>query len=212
MKIIQLLLPIWLILFSSVLIAKDLSSVNSDLFIEASDDVTDVNSVNGDIKIESGASVQNIDSVNGDITILEQARAGTIESVNGDIKLKKNAEVTGDIDTVNGNVSGYENASINGDLNSVNGNIKLTNTKLQGSIIVVNSDIHLQDGTVIEGSIRVKKPMKSWLSRVFGSSQNNKPKVTFGDNVIVKGEIIFEREVRLTVADSATLPTIQNLQ
>jgi hypothetical protein len=165
-----------------------------------------LSSVNGSIRIGAGAEVHGGSrSVNGSISVKTQARVGNLETVNGRISLGDGAVVAGSITSVNGSVvaGGTE---IEGDIVNVNGSVTLEATTVGGSLRTHNGrvtldggsrllgdlvikqsrglgreherplEIHLRDGSVIEGDLRREpgaRPVRVYLdagSRILGTT------------------------------------------
>src|SRR5690606_40628565 len=62
-----------------------------------------------------------------------------------------------------------------------------------------NGDITLDDGSVVEGTVRYSKP-SGWHW-----SASRDPRVVIGRDSEVRGELVFEREVELYVHESAKI-------
>jgi DUF4097 and DUF4098 domain-containing protein YvlB len=160
--------------------ASDVTTVNKTVRVEAGDTVGDVRSVNGSVRIGDGSSAESVQSVNGSVDIERDARVeDDVSAVNGAIELERGADVGGNVETVNGGIR-IQAGTVGGDVETVNGAIRLL------------------DGTVVEGSVLVKKPW-GW------SSDDRKPvKVEIGQDVQVKGDLIFEQPVQLKIHESAS--------
>ncbi|PIP80831.1 MAG: hypothetical protein COW84_03085 [Gammaproteobacteria bacterium CG22_combo_CG10-13_8_21_14_all_40_8] len=197
------------LLSSTALMAQEHSTVNSDIEVHSGEGAQDVSSVNGDILVHDNAEVGSIATVNGDINIQSGATLGSISTVNGDIDLDTNVSISKDIGSVNGDMHFKSGSKIQGDITSVNGDLDLDNVNVQGHITVVTSDIEIKNGTHIEGGLRVKKSKhQGWFLTMLNFSKDNKPKIIIGDNVVINGPVVFEREVDLTMAKSAKVATI----
>jgi len=192
----------------SLAFASGYSTVNSSIQVKSGEHTGNVVSVNGDIKIGTRAVVRKVKTVNGSVRLGAGSRARSVDSVNGSIHLARGVNISEDIDTVNGGLNTGAGVSIGGDIVAVNGDIEARHSSIGGSIEVTNSDLTLRQGTVVEGGIRVKQGKSHSFFGLFASKQAI-PKITFGDNVVVKGPIIFERKVNLTVSKTARIPAIQ---
>ncbi len=198
------------VLATPLVVAKDYSSVNKNINITMGEKANDISSVNGDVLVQTKAQVGEISTVNGTIRVDENASLVSINSVNGNIKLAKGVVLSKDLESVNGNIELAHGGVIKGNIFTVNGNLKLTGAKIKGDINVVNADVELADGTVVEGGLTVKAgKSRHWFFGLFSSSDSNKPTIIFGNNVVIKGPVIFEREVKLTIADNAKVPNIE---
>jgi hypothetical protein len=61
-------------------------------------------------------------------------------------------------------------------------------------------------GSHVKGGIKVHKPGASWLPITFGKHQP--PRIIIGPNASVDGPLVFEREVKLFVHDSAHIGSV----
>lgn len=153
--------------------------------------------INKSIRLESGTSAGDVESVNGAIRIGDDSVVESVESVNGSIRIGDGVKVERDIEAVNGAIELGQGSDVGGSIESVNGSIKLRHTQVADHVQTVNGDIHLLDGTIVEGYVKVKKP-RGW------SSHRNKPvKVEIGENVQVMGDLVFEQPVELKLHPSA---------
>lgn len=155
--------------------------------------------VNKSIRVESGTNAGEVDSVNGSIRIGSDSVVKSVESVNGAIDIGDGVNVERDIEAVNGSVELGRGSEVGGNIETVNGAIRMKNTNVAGDIETINGGIKLLDGTVVEGSIKVREP-KGW------SSNRRKPvKVEIGEDVRVYGDLIFEQPVELKIHNSANV-------
>jgi formylmethanofuran dehydrogenase subunit C len=111
--------------------------------------------------------------------------------------------VSGGIETVNGGVFVDRGGQVARDVSTVNGAIGLVGTQLDGGIETVNGDVTVGVGSHVKGGIKVHKPGASWLPITFGKHQP--PRIIIGANASVDGPLVFEREVKLFVHDSARI-------
>jgi len=189
--------------------SASISKVNGGIDVQAHGSAGALKNVNGSIRVGEGAQVEVVKSVNGSVTLENGARvSGDVKSVNGGVNVGADAQVGGDLGTVNGHIATQPGTRISGAVKSVNGTMELTGTQA-GSIETTNSDIELSDGTVVLGDLIVHKPDSGWFH--FGT-QSEPPHIVIGENCEVRGELNFEREVRLEVADSARIGEITGVQ
>ncbi|MEE4175186.1 MAG: hypothetical protein V2I57_13120 [Xanthomonadales bacterium] len=154
--------------------------------------------VNKTVRIDDGETVGNVKTVNGSVRIGAGSVAESVQSVNGAIDIEKDAKVEEDVTAVNGAIELDRGVDVGGNVETVNGGIEIQAASVAGDVETVNGGIALLDGTVVEGSVLVKKPW-GW------SSDNRKPvKVEIGRDVQVKGDLIFEQPVRLKIHESAS--------
>ncbi|TWI05857.1 hypothetical protein IP90_00119 [Luteimonas cucumeris] len=96
-----------------------------------------------------------------------------------------------------------QGSRVSGGISTVNGAIGLVGAELGKDIETVNSDITVGVGSHVRGGIRIEKPTRSWLPISMG--KRRPPRVTIGPDAVVDGPLVFEREVRLYVHDSARI-------
>ena len=170
---------------------SDFSAVNKSLRVGRNAEVGDLQSVNGSLTVGTNSVVGTVDSVNGGIDIESGVQAVSIESVNGGIHLDSGVIIERDVDTVNGGISMRDGGDIGGDVSSVNGQIRLNDVKINGSITTYNGGIELQGDTEVFGELIVKESRHS-----SGFFKRNKPtEISIGPNVVIHGDLIFEKEV-----------------
>ena len=176
-----------------------------------------ISKVTGSIHVDAGTTVDSLDTVNGSIDVGTKARSGDVSTVNGSIKLGDGAQV-GELSTVNGSIRGgrevhAESAStvngqiyldrgsqIRGDISTVNGSIGLVGTRVDGDIEMNNGDLTVGANSHVIGGIHYDKPGTQWFS--FGKKA---PLVVIGPEAQVEGALVFERDVRLLVHDTARI-------
>lgn len=174
-----------------------------------------ISKVTGSIHVEAGTTVDSLDTVNGSIDVGAKARSGDASTVNGSIKLGDAAQV-GALSTVNGSIRGgrdvladsaatvngqiyFDRGSrIRGNISTVNGSIGLVGTRVDGEIEMNNGDLTVGANSHVIGGIHYDKPGTQWFS--FGKKA---PLVVIGPAAQVDGALVFERDVRLLVHDSA---------
>ena len=80
--------------------------------------------------------------------------------------------------------------------------------KVAGGIETVNGDIQIGDGTEVAGGILVSKAMGWGIN--WGKPKV--PRIVLGANSVVRGELVFEREVELFVHSSAKYGRIRYME
>ncbi|MDQ3229346.1 MAG: hypothetical protein M3Q13_06375, partial [Pseudomonadota bacterium] len=148
----------------------------------------------------------NAETVNGSIHVADRAQVGDLETVNGSIRVARNVRIGGDVETVNGSVFVDRSGNVSGDIATVNGAIGLVDTDLSGGIETVNGDITVGAGSHVRGGIRVEKPNSNWMPINLG--KRRPPRIVIGPNAVVEGPMMFEREVKLYVHQSARVGSI----
>ncbi|MCF6288517.1 MAG: hypothetical protein L3J53_04685 [Proteobacteria bacterium] len=181
---------------------KDYDTVNGSIKVGNNANVGDLSTVNGAIKIASDSQTGEVSTVNGSITLATNVSAKSAETVNGSISLGKNCRIAETVETVNGSVTANSGCIIKGDFETVNGRLTAIKTEIHGNVEMVNGNIYLLDGTIIYDDIVIHK------SKGFFNSSNKKPPiVVIGKDVVVKGDLEFERKVKLFVHDKADVDT-----
>lgn len=184
----------------------DYSSLNGSITVDdgVQQPKADLSAVNGSITIGADVALGDVKTVNGSIRVDGNARLNDVGSVNGRIEIARGAQVSGEVTTVNGRVSLGEGSSVTGDVGSVNGRISLVATQVEGGLSNYNGGIEILDGSTVTGDVTVKEPQDH------GNDWNNDPPhVVVGRNSQVLGRMIFEREVRLYVHESAQVGAIE---
>lgn len=200
----------------------DLSKVNGSLTAEAGRAYGDIDTVNGSIRVESKATARDVETVNGSITMDTDSKAEDIGTVNGKIILRNGVNARS-VETVNGAIVGVSNirvlhgveavngsieigahSTINRNVETVNGGITLLTTSVLGHVETVNGNILIGDKTVIGGDLSVRKPTGWGIN--WGKPRT--PRIILGPNSVVKGNLVFEREVELYVHESAKYGSI----
>jgi len=186
---------------------EDVSKVNGSITAEAGQRYGGLDTVNGSIKVRAGVETGDIETVNGSVRVDEQARTGGISTVNGGIRLGAAVVTAGDVETVNGSIFSDRRTQIRGSVETVNGGIGLVETRVDGDVRTVNGDVTVGIGSVVSGSLHIKKPSFS-LSLTPG----RKPRVIIGPNAVVEGALTFEREVVLYIHRSARTGTVSGAE
>lgn len=182
----------------------DIDKVNGSIHAEAGQRYGDLETVNGGIRIETGAHTGDAETVNGSIRVDDKAVVGGLGAVNGGIRLGKGVRAGGSLETVNGDIFVDRGGHLAGDVETVNGAIGLVDTDLAGSIETVNGDITVGIGSHVRGGITVIKPnTNQWMPIRIGKKRT--PRIIIGPDAVVEGALVFEREVKLYVHDSARI-------
>lgn len=184
---------------------NDIDKVNGSITAEAGQSYGDLQTVNGSIRIESRSRTGDAETVNGAIRIADDASVGDLGTVNGSIRAGRNLRATGDVETVNGSVFVDRGGTLRG-VSTVNGSIGLVDSDLSGGIETVNGDITVGAGSHVRGGIKVEKPTSNWMPVTLGKRQP--PRIIVGPNAVVEGPLVFEREVKLYVHDSARIGAV----
>lgn len=181
-----------------------LDTVNGAISIQRGAIVRSAETVNGGIRIEEGADVGAAETVNGGISIAGKVTLGRAETVNGGIGLADDGAVSGGLETVNGAIRVGARSVVAGDVETVNGGIRLDGGRVQGIVRTVNGDISLRDGASA-GGIEVEEPNRGWWN--WGSEKH--PRVVIGAGSEVTGPMVFRREVKLFVHESARIGDVR---
>lgn len=181
----------------------DISLVNGRIEIGAECQVNgEISNVNGRIQVGKSSRALDISNVNGRISLGDDVSVdGDISSVNGRIELGQGSRVSGELESVNGRISASDGVVIEGQVSSVNGRIEMNGARA-ASLVTNNSSIVLDEGTVIEGALTMRK------SQGISFSAGSPPKVVIGADVKVEGPLTFEREVELFVHETAVVGEI----
>ena len=184
---------------------QDIDKVNGSITAEAGQAYGDLGTVNGSINIETGATVRDAETVNGSIKAGDNAHTGDLSTVNGGIRIGSGLQSSGDIETVNGSVFVDRGGRLSG-VSTVNGSIGLVDSDLSGGIETVNGDITVGAGSHVKGGIKVEKPTSNWMPINIG--KRKPPRIIIGPNAVVEGALVFEREVKLYIHQSARVGSI----
>lgn len=180
-----------------------LDSVNGGISVQSNARVTSAETVNGGISIGDGAHVANAETVNGGISIGNRVTLGSAETVNGGIRMGEAGTVSGGIETVNGGIRIAAGTTVSGGAETVNGDIELDGAKVKGTLRTVNGDLTLTKGAEA-GAIHVDEPHRGWWN--WGTE--TAPRVVIGAGCTVHGTLVFEREVKLFVHESAKIGSV----
>ncbi len=159
--------------------------------------------VNKSISVDSDTTTGSVDSVNGSIRVGDNSFVKSVESVNGSVKLGNDVSVDGNVESVNGSINLESGCQVGNDVETVNGSIRLHNTQVSGDVETVNGRLRILDRSEVSGNVVVKKP-GGW-----NHSKRSKPvRVEIGENVIVRGDLIFEHAVELKLHETARVGEI----
>lgn len=199
----------------------DIDALNGDISVGNNSHVDDLNSVNGSIEVGNNSTVGEVDTVNGNITFLSTVTAEQVESVNGYLQLGENCKITEGAETVNGSITAGKDCHIkedlqttNGDINinqakvgetveNISGHITITKSQIGGNVETTDGDITIVDYSVIDGDLKVNKN-----SGFFNNKKQKTPTVIIGKNVKIKGDLKFERKVKLKIDPTASIGKI----
>jgi len=164
----------------------------------------DHSTVNKNIRIDDNTTAGDVDSVNGSIRIGANSFVDSVESVNGSIKLGNDVTIDKGIDAVNGSVTVEAGCEVGGNVETVNGGIRLEHAMVSGDVETINGQLRILQGSEVAGNVIVREP-KGW----WGSNNRRKPvRVEIGENVIVRGDLVFEHAVELQLHESARVGEI----
>src|SRR5690606_1324010 len=108
-------------------------------------------------------------------------------------------------ETVNGGIFFDRGGKVRRGVSTVNGAIGLVDIDLGGGIETVNGDVTVGVGSHVKGGIRVEKPHGNWNLRM---GKPRVPRIVIGPNAVVEGDLVFEREVKLYVHQSARIGSV----
>jgi len=185
-------------------IGGNVSKVNSSIYIAQGNQVGNVSTVNGSVELDVGATAGNVDTVNGSIMIADDVTILSAETVNGRIELEQRVNVQRSLSTVNGRIELAGESHVGEKVSTVNGSIRLTNATVADNIETRSGDITVQDGSVVEGDIIVKRNRHSWLGGLF-SFGNDEPDIEIDASSSVRGDIHLYQETNLYIDDGADI-------
>ena len=182
----------------------DVDKVNGSIHVGDGEVKGDLSTVNGSISLADRASADEVETVNGGIELGADAHARSLETVNGGIELGARAQVHEKIETVNGSITLARGDEALGTVSNVNGRIRLDAAHVGGGLETVSGDIEVGADSKVDGGILVdeNKGMHWGLAP-------KPPRVVIGPHAVVGGSLVFKREVRLYVSDSAQVGSIQ---
>lgn len=179
------------------------TKINGSIHVPAGKQPGAVATVNGTIEVDDNATVTSAKTVNGGIQLGSRASATSLASVNGAITLAAGVHLSGSASSVNGGLTLGDGAEVAGGLSNVNGEITLTGAHVAGGISTVNGSMNITGASHVEGGIVVKKPS----GQIVDIAQEV-PRIVIGPGATVRGELRFERTVKLYVSDKATIGTV----
>ena len=181
----------------------DSHKINGSIDVTAGKPPAAVATVNGSIQVDDDAAVTSATTVNGGVKLGVHATASSLTTVNGTITLGRGAHVSGDASSVNGALSLGDGADITGAQSNVNGEIALTGAHVGGGIRTVNGGMNIGGASHVEGGLLVEKSTGGPM-QIF----HNVPRIVIGPGATVRGDLRFERTVKLFVSDKATIGTV----
>ncbi len=144
----------------------------------------DCDTVNGRIRVGDHCEVRSLHTVNLGIGVGNDTTVdGSIGTVNGSITCSEGVKVDDDVSTVNGSIRCEKGVEILGSVSNVNGDHFLIDTVVKGDLVTHTGDITLQDNSVVEGDVIIKKS-----SSFFGRPRHLDIRIS--GNSEVKGDII----------------------
>lgn len=182
----------------------DTSKINGSIRIDDGKSVGDLDTVNGSIRLGDHGEAEEISTVNGSIDVGDDGVIRSAGTVNGRISLGKRTRVSRDVDTVNGSLTLEEGVAVDGDVSNVNGTIRLIAAHVGGGIETVSGDIDIGADSSVDGGIHVEES-SSW----FNWGKEKAVRVVIGPRAVVKGSLVFERDVELFVSDSARIGEVK---
>ena len=189
--------------------ARDIDKVNGHISADAGGLYGDLSTVNGGIDLGAGARARDVETVNGGIEAGDDVNARDVSTVNGGIRFGQRARIEGELETVNGGIVVDRGGNVRGDISTVNGAIGLVDTDLGGDIETVNGDITVGVGSHVKGGIKVEKPNSNFGIRF---TTSRVPRIVIGAGAVVEGPLVFEREVKLYVHQSARTGAVTGAQ
>jgi len=174
------------------------STVNGSISVGSGATINgSLSTVNGTIRIDGDSVVRDVETVNGSIRIGSGTAVDDIGSVNGSIRLAENVTVEGEVSVVNGKITLGEGTTVEDGVSNVNGEFQINGAHIGGNLETVSGDVWLNEGSVLQGDLRVEKPGWGW------NREKRKPKIVIGPGARVVGTIDLKREVELFISESA---------
>jgi DUF4097 and DUF4098 domain-containing protein YvlB len=177
---------VWLVSAGPVVLCGCNTAVNRSIALGDGKTVhSSHHTVNGSITIGSNCDVQaTCESVNGGITVGPDSRVRTLQTVNGPIDLGERVTVQGNVNSVNGFIRCNPGVKIERGLSSVNGKVDLAETTVARDIKTRNADVTLLRGSIVEGSIIVR--------RNNDSDSRRRVEIRVTDGSLVKGDVVVQ--------------------
>ena len=132
------------------------------------------------------------------------ATAGSLETVNGGIRIEGRNRVAS-IETVNGSIFAGRGSDVSHGVETVNGAIGLVDTDVGGNVNTVNGDVTVGVDSHVRGGITVEKPRGGGMGIAF---KPRIPRIVIGPGAAVDGPLVFKREVKLYVHNTARIGTV----
>ena len=181
--------------------AADIVRTNGSVNTDAGAEYGRLATTNGSIRLADGITAGSASTVNGGITAGNDVTAASLGTVNGSIRAGERARIAGGVETVNGSVF-IDRGSRVGRVETVNGAIGLVATEVEGDIETSNGDLTIGVGSRVRGGVHVHKPSTNWMPVRISTRRQ---RVVIGPGAVVEGPMVFEREVRLYVHDTARI-------
>ena len=186
--------------------SDDTSKINGSIRIDEGKTVGDLDTVNGSIHLGEHGQAEKVSTVNGSIDIGDDASIQSAGTVNGRISIGKRVRVSGEVDAVNGSLTLDEGSDVSGDVANVNGSIRLDKAHVGGTIKTVKGDIEIGADSRVDQGIHVEES-NSWFD--WGNNSGKLLRVVIGPRAVIKGSLVFERDVELFVSDSAQIGEVK---
>ncbi len=185
-------------------VSGKLSAVNGSIELGERSRSGAVTSVNGSVRIGAETEVASVENVNGSLSLGDGVVVqGKTSGVNGRVRIGQSVRIGGDVETVNGSVEIGAGSTVAGRVATVNGDIGLSGAEAT-SIVTTSGSILLEEGSRVGGELRVRRPRSATTERT--------PDIVIGPDVEVVGPLVFEREVRLRVHDSARIGEVSGAE
>lgn len=177
----------------------NVTTTNGRIRLDARVTARDVASTNGGVTIGADSRVEQVKTTNGNISLEQGVNAHSVTSTNGSIAIGQNAQIARNIETTNGSITLEREVHVHGHVRTTNGSITLETARVDGRLSTTNGDIEVGANSHIGQGIFIGKSGKNFFN------QHRVPRVVIGPNAVVGGPLIFEREVKLYVSESATI-------
>lgn len=131
----------------------------------------------------SNCEVRSLKTVNSGVKVGKDSIVdGDIGTVNGSVSCAEGVKVDGEIATINGPVTCDSGVKVGGEITNINGHITLHNTIVKDDVKTYTGDITLEDKSVVEGDIVIRRNR--------GSRKHRTLKIRIANGSIVKGDVI----------------------
>ena len=177
---------VWLVWAAPVVLCGCNAAVNRSIALGDGKTVRfSHHAVNGCITIGSDCDVRaTCESVNGVITVGPDSRVRTLQAVNGQIDLRERVIVQGNVDSVNGSIRCSPGVKVERGVSSFNGKVELAGTTVARDIKTHDSDVALLRGSIVEGSIIVRRHRDS--------DSRRRVEIRVTDGSLVKGDVVVQ--------------------